>query len=426
MPRRRYPTISEGDDGKWHAWVSVTRPDGTTRQRHVKRATEAEVETVVDELLEQKRAGAAVERGRPPTVEQWMTTYLDTIAPRRCDPGTIRDYRSLCVHWFFPVAGGQRLGKLLPGHLDEVYLKMTHAGKAQSTQLKMHRVINRALEVAYRRGLVPRNVAQMIDPPTAEAVEQTALTQPAAESVLAVTGDRRNGTRWAVGLALGLRQGEALGLRWSYLDLERGEMRVWWQLRRRAFEHGCGDSPCGRVRGGNCPQRHLSLKTGETAVLDLSKPATADRRTGLVFKTPKGKSKRTVPMPDQLVELLRRHQIAQDIERIVAEEVWQDHDLVFSRPDGQPIDPKHDHQEWKALLALAGVPATRLHDGRHTAASILILLGVPIEVVQEILGHSDVRVTRRYVHVASELARLATQRMGSALLKIPPTPSRTP
>jgi integrase len=422
MPRNRYPNIKKGADGLWHAWITVgTKPNGNPDQRHVKRKTKKAVEDRIDELLDQVRAGAVVKPGRPDSVAQWLDTYLTTVAPRRCDPGTVKDYRSKINHWVLPVVGNERLDRLQPHQLEEVYLGMQRAGLADSTQLKVHRILSRALEVALRRQLVRRNVAKLIDAPTTETLEQTALTREDAARVLAAAAGRRNATRWSLALALGLRQGEALGLRWSHVDLDRGEIKVFWQLRRRAFDHGCGTPPtCGRRRGGNCPQRGLVLRTGESSVLDLSKPVAVDdvpvdRRTGLVLKSPKGKSKRTVPIPDQLIEQLRQHQTEQGIERILAEGVWQDHGFVFARPDGQPIDPGPDHRDWKALLTAAGVPESRLHDARHTAGTVMTALGVPIQVVQEVLGHSDLRVTRRYVHVASEMAKAATDRIGGAL-----------
>jgi integrase len=418
MARKDYPTIKQGANGNWHAWVNVgTKPNGRPDQRHVERATRHECKERVDELLGQARTGTVTKPGRGMTVAQWLDEYLTTVVPSssRCDPETVKDYQSKMEHWVLPVVGKERLDRLNVGMLDEIYLRMARAGRAESTRLKVHRILSRALEVALRRSLVTRNVAKLMDAPSVEEVEMSPLSLEEAEAILAIVAGRRNATRWSVGLALGLRQGEALGLRWSYLDLDRGEMRVWWQLRRRSFDHGCGGT-CGRRRGGNCPARQLQLRSNESSVLDLSKPADGDRRTGLVLKSPKGKSKRTVPMPDELVEQLRAHRVGQGIERILAEDLWQDHDLVFARPDGQPIDPATDYREWKALLNECGVPESRLHDGRHTAASVMVALGVPIEVVQEILGHSDIRITRRYAHVASEMAKAATQRMGSAML----------
>jgi integrase len=424
MPRNRYPTIKKGADGLWHAWITVgTKANNRPDQRHIKRATKTAVEDRIDELLDQRRTGTVVKAGKPGTAGQWLDTYLDTVLPSsgRCDPDTIRDYRSLIENWALPVIGATRRDRLQPEQLEEIYLRMQRGGLADSTRLKMHRILSRALEVAFRRNLVPRNVAKLIDAPTFRIIEQTPLSQEDALAVLAAAEGRRNSTRWSVGLALGLRQGEAIGLRWQYLDLDRGEMRVWWQLTRRMFEHGCGGT-CGRRKAGYCPQRHLSVRTGESTVLDLSKPPEEDRRMGLVMKEPKGKSKRTVPLPDELVEQLRQHQRSQMVERALAGTAWQDHGFVFARLDGRPIDPKDDYQEWRQLLDDSGVPATKLHDARHTAGTIMTALGVPIQVVQEVLGHSDLRVTRRYVHVASEMAKAATARIGSALLKQASTP----
>jgi integrase len=406
--RRRDPKIAQGKDGAWHAWVVVgTKPNGRPDQRHIKRATKAEAEERIDELLDQKRAATVVKPGRGMTVEQWLTLYLETVAPRRCDPTTIYDYRSKLRNWVYPVVGSTRVDRLRPDQLDEVYLRMARAGKADSSTLKVHRILTRALEIAFRRGLAPRNVAKLIDSPTVKRVEILPLSEAEAVAVLdkAVSSRRRNTARWSVGLALGLRQGEALGLRWPYVDLERGEIRVWWQLHRRSFEHGCGDT-CGRRRGGNCPARILPMRSGEVAV-----------GGGLILKEPKGKSKRTIPIPVELVDALRTHREVQGFEQQYAGSAYLKHGFVFAHPDGRPLDPGDDYDDWKDLLAAAGVRDARVHDGRHTAATLLLAQGVALEVVQEILGHSDIRTTRGYSHVASTMARAATDGMGATLLR---------
>ncbi|HEX5994142.1 MAG TPA: hypothetical protein VFY84_03260, partial [Jiangellales bacterium] len=281
-----YPKVYKGSDGLWHAMVPVGhKPDGTAIRRHVGRKTKAAVVEVVDELLARARAGHVPKQGRAQTVAQWLTTYLETVAPRRCDPTTVYDYRSKIRTWVLPVIGKVRLDRLQPDQLDGVYLRMARAGKADATILKTHRILVRALEQAHRRGLVGRNVAKLVDAPTAKAPEMVPLTKDDAVKVLREAQGRRNAARWTIGLALGLRQGEALGLRWSYVDLKRGEIRVHWQLHRRAFEHGC-NPPCGRRRGGNCPQRVLPLRSGEHPITG-----------GLILKPPKGKGTRTIPIP---------------------------------------------------------------------------------------------------------------------------------
>jgi site-specific recombinase XerD len=122
-----------------------------------------------------------------------------------------------------------------------------------------------------------------------------------------------------------------------------------------------------------------------------------------------------VPLPPELVPLLRAHRAIQLRDRMAAGDAWQDNDLVFCHPNGRPIDPRDDFTEWKALLNMADVRDARLHDGRHTSATLLLEQGVDVRVVMEILGHSDIRVTQRYTHVASPLAHEAARLMGRAL-----------
>ena len=103
-------------------------------------------------------------------------------------------------------------------------------------------------------------------------------------------------------------------------------------------------------------------------------------------------------------------------ERLAAGSMWTDSGLVFTGPTGKPVDPRADHREWQRLLQKAGVPSARLHDARHTAATILLALGVPARVVMELLGHSQITLTLgTYTHVVPELARDAAARMGDAL-----------
>lgn len=126
--------------------------------------------------------------------------------------------------------------------------------------------------------------------------------------------------------------------------------------------------------------------------------------------------RRTIRIPAQLIKDLKAHRADQNAERLTAGTDWKDHDLVFCQENGSPIDPTVDHRAWRALLVKAGVRQARLHDARHTAASLLLQQGVPARVVMEILGHSQVSLTLgTYSHVAVEVAQEAAQRMDQAL-----------
>ena len=435
-PNQRSSIYLGKADGRWHGWVTMgIKDDGSPDRRHRAGRTEAEVTKKVRDLERERDKGNAANVGRAPTVEEWITTYLDTVAVQKLAPRSYDDYWSKARTWIIPHLGKHRLDRLLPEHVDRLYAAMTAAGRSQTHALKVHRILSRALEIAVRRGKVGRNVCKLIDPPAETETEIVPLARDEARRVLKATEDRRNGARWSLGLALGLRQGEALGLRWSYVDLDAGTVRVWWQLSRANWRHGCADPhACGeRFHRKPCPKGcdkhgHRDDCPADCSVKSHTCPEPCPPRCrkhaaqcpkrrggGLTFRQPKGKSKRTIVLPAELVPLLKAHRAAQLAERLKAGNIWQDHDLVFCREDGRPIPRDNDWRDWKDLLKAALVRDVRVHDGRHTAGTLLIEQGVHVRTVQEILGHSRITITERYTHVASPMQADAAKRMGEAL-----------
>ncbi|MGZ4508199.1 MAG: site-specific integrase, partial [Blastococcus sp.] len=138
---------------------------------------------------------------------------------------------------------------------------------------------------------------------------------------------------------------------------------------------------------------------------------------GLVLVEPKSRAgRRTIKLPDALREALRVHRLRQAEQRVAAANSWMDRGFVFSQPNGRPIDARRDWLDWKALLKTAGIRDARLHDARHTAATLLLQQGIPARVVMDILGHSQISLTLgTYSHVVPELAHEAAERMGDAL-----------
>lgn len=425
-------SIYTGKNGNWHGWVTMGfKADGSLDRRHVERKKKEDVEQRVDELEKERESGKVLKPGRTPTVAQWMETYLDTIAIRKLSPRSYDDYWSKNRNWITPNIGKHRLDRLAPEHLDDLYAKMYRAKMAPSHVLKVHRVLSRALKIAVRRGKIGQNVADLVDPPSVEPLDQDSLSQVEAKKVLGAVTDRRNGARWSVGLAAGLRQGEALGLRWEYVDLKTGDIRVWWQIQRNRWRHGCADPhACGaRLHRTLCSKQCKKHKNPKRCVLRekghpkpcppacVGHAVSCPERTGggMVFRRPKGKDKRTVTLPMELVAILCEHKIKQDAERAALGTDWADLDLVFCQPNGQPIDPRADWEEWGEVLKAAGVRYVRVHDGRHTAGTLLAEQGVHVRTIQEILGHADLRTTQGYVHVGNALVRAAAKQMGGAL-----------
>lgn len=436
--------VYEGADGKWHCWVTVGRlPNGKLDRRERYGRDKDEVIRKALELEDDAAAGRAAKPGRAPTVEQWFTIWLETIAsrpPKALAPRSLDDYWSKCRNWVFPHIGWIRLRDLEVEDLDRLYSTMQKAGKAQSHVQKVHAIVRRGLEVAMRREKVHRNVARLIEPLTSNKLKIEGYEEAEAHRLLDAAAGRRNPARWSVGLSVGLRQGEALGLMWPYVDLKELEIRVEWQLQRLTWEHGCEDPhacgtrlhrrPCpGRGaahrknHGDRCPTpcppscaRHASSCPGRRprgVVLNATQPIRPIG--GGLYLTPPKDGARVVPLPPELVPEMQAQRQAQRLERIAAGELWRDHGLCFATATGGPIDPRRDWGEWKALCVAAGVRPGRLHDGRHTAGTLLLEQGVDIRVVQEILGHSDLRMTQQYTRATSALAQDAAKRIGGAL-----------
>lgn len=112
---------------------------------------------------------------------------------------------------------------------------------------------------------------------------------------------------------------------------------------------------------------------------------------------------------------MEQHRAAQAEERELAGNLWEDGGWIFSQPNGRPIDPGQDAKDWKQLLDEAGVRRARLHDARHTAATVLLLLGIPERAVMEFMGWSNSAMAKRYQHVTAVVRRDIAQRLNGFL-----------
>lgn len=280
--------------------------------------------------------------------------------------------------------------------------------------------------------MLGENVDALGDLPSIKETETNPFAQEEAKAFLEAAAKRTTFMRWIVGVGMGFRQGEPLGLRWPYVDLQAELFHPRWQLQRLTWRYGCGNAHACRAclhRFEACPPNcatHKGYRQG------CPKPCTAtcvkhastcpDRKGGgLAFTRPKTKkSTNPVPIPPAFIPYLIAHKARQDELREAAGELWQDHQAVFTRSDGRPIDPRDDWEEFKDLLAGAGITDRRLYDGsRHTAGTILNELGVDMPTIMEILRHTQISQTRRYVKGRSRLSKDAMRRAGDTFLPAP-------
>lgn len=414
-----------------------------------------------DEFQRDRADGYVRTPGRAPTVQQWMWHWLEDISGAR--DSTKQGYRSLLKIWIVPHLGATRLDKLTDAvgveAIEAMYAAQRRAGLADSTVVKTHAVLRRALNVAVKRRdttKLKRNPCEVIEIGTQPRAEIIPPEADEAADILAATSGRRNGARWSVALAIGARRGEALGMLWPLVDLsdlDNATVRIDYELVRISYRHGCEDPhACGKgwhrwPCPPDCPKAartsgrpHRCRRVGDPKLCPDDCTGHAKmcphRVGGLMLTEPKSaKSRRTVHLPRPLAELLRAHRKRQAEERLALGAEWTGwgHDretcgrrprprevvcpkchkpfkpdsLVFAQPNGAPVDSRRDWQEWTDLLEELGLPHYRPHDGRHFAATLLLGLGLGVDerVVQEMIGHSNSAFTRNTYYTSTSPSR---------------------
>ncbi len=369
-------TIRKRADGRWEALLSLGIVDGKPKRKSFYGKTRKEVADKLVAAQRELQQGGMVVTERQ-TVAQFLTRWLDEVIKPSKEPATYRTYAGLARKHLIPALGHHQLGRLAPQHVQAMLTAKSTgdlAGKPCTVQ-RLRDVLRNALNQALRWGLVTRNVAELVDPPHYQPPEVQPFTPEEAQAFLAAAKGDRLEALYTVVLAVGLREGEALGLRWEDVDFTKGLIRVRKQVQR--------------IDG------KLQLKD---------------------IKTAKRKRSRTVSLPPVLLAALRAHRTRQLEERLLAGGRWQDWDLVFPSTIGTPLDARNVLRRFQTLVATAGLPHQRFHDLRHCCASLLLAQGVPPRVVMEILGHSDIRLTMNtYAHVMPVLQREAADLMEAFL-----------
>lgn len=370
-------SIYKRQDGRWAATVDVGWVDGKRQRKTVYGKTQEAVIAKRNTLLRQIEDGLVVSNDRL-TVAKFLGTWLaDTITPSDLADSTKASYADIVNRHLTPRIGQVRLNKLTPQQVQALLNDLRDAGYSPRTVQYAHAVLRRALGQAERWGLVTRNVARLVDVPRPRAnpAKVHALTVDQARQLLAAAkGDRLYGL-YVVVLMLGLRRGEALGLRWSDVELDAGTLRVEQQVIR-------------------VPGQGL-------VVSPLPKTAS---------------SRRINHVPGFAVEVLRQHRLRQLQERLSVGERWHEHDLVFPSTIGTPLEPRNLTRHLHQLCKTAGLPPERFHNLRHTAASIGFAEGLDPKMIQHMLSHSSIGVTMdTYTHLVPGLQKDAAERIGKAL-----------
>jgi integrase len=365
-------------DGRWCAAVSVP---GKGQKRFYGR-TKEEARQRLREALSKQEQGLPLTVKRQ-TLGQFLDSWLQESVKPSVRPRTYASYAQMVRLHIKPALGHYQLAQLTPQDV-QAFLRQKSETKSQKGDGKLtprtvsylRAVLRQALNQALNWDMVTRNVAALATPPRSERHEAKALNPEQAIALLQSAGGDRLEALYVTTLVTGIRQAEALGLRWGDLDLEAGTLSLRKQLQRI---------------------------DGEWV---LNQPKT----TG---------SRRVLPLLPRAVEALRAHRKRQTEERLRAGPLWEnERDLVFTTAIGAPLHAKVVVDQFKALLNRAGLPDVRFHDLRHSCASLLAHLGVHPSVVVAILGHSTYRLTMDlYTHVDAAALRDAADKMQALLVR---------
>lgn len=395
-------SVYQRKDGRWGAAVYVPQPDGSIRRKQVYGRTAEEAREKRDDLARKARHGTPVPT-RSRTTADYLTYWLREVASQKVRPTTLTSYEKYVNLYLIPGLGGKRLDRLQARDVRRFLNRLRDMCQccAQGQDAKrpdnkrrycatcpprccrkvpsgrtiqyVHAILRSALQHAVREDELDRNVARNVQVGSGNRPEIEPLSLQEARTLMRVASADRLHALWVLALMLGLRRGELLGLRWVDIDLEEGVLTV---------------------------RQTLNRAQGQ-----------------LYFDVPKTpRSRRRLPLPDRCLTALREHADRQDRQRQATGEHWHASELVFTTAVGTPIEPRNLNRTFNALLARAGVRRVRLHDLRHTTATLLRTEGVDLRLVMSILGHSALAVTSdTYTHVDLSAQREALGQLGRSM-----------
>jgi len=384
--------------GLWGFVIDLTpMPDGKRQQKRRKGfATKKEAQAALDAIRVKSRAGTYVAPKRQRFADYLVNDWLPTVRVRLA-PSTVDSYDRNVRNHIVPALGGVQLQALNGSMLNSFYADLLEGGRkrgSQSPGLKprtvryIHTIVHKALDDAVKLQYVVSNAADQATPPSAKASrapEMKTWTAKELGEFIERTADDRYGPAWFFLATTGCRRGEGLGLRWSDLDLGAGSASIRQQ------------------------------------VVPLPK-ASGKGREGRIVPGTKGGDARVIELDARTVGALKRWKKTQNQERLLLGEGYEDHDLVFARPDGRLQHPEAFSKTFDRRLRqerFSDLPTIRLHDLRHTWATLALEAGVDVAVVSKRLGHSSPFTTwNTYQHVRKGMQGDAAQRVADSIFGV--------
>ncbi|MFC2031946.1 tyrosine-type recombinase/integrase [Chloroflexota bacterium] len=355
--------------------LGVDPSTGKRKQQWITvKGTKKEAEKRLGELLHQLDNGTFIKPGKT-NVADYLKQWLKECCWVNLAPRTIEGYENIVRRHLIPSLGQIHLTQLKPEHIKHMYSEKLAAAFSPRTIRYIHTTLRKSLQTAVKLGIMVRNPADAVDPPKVQRHEMRTMNESDIHIFLEYAKSTPYYALFYVALFTGMRRSELLALRWSDVDMILCQLSV-----TRALHQ----------------------------LLDGS----------LIFRQPKTtKGRRLISLSPSTVAVLEEYGERQDKLRQNIGSTLTEDDLVFCHEDGTPLLPNGVSHAWTKLANRIGLKGIRLHDARHTHASLLLKQGVHPKIVQERLGHASIQITLdTYSHVAPGLQQAAANRFDDIVI----------
>jgi integrase len=362
--------------GTYAIYIELERDPVTKKRQQYHesiKGTKKDAEKRMAELIHQLDKGTFARPGKL-TVADFLEAWLQDYCKANLAPNTTETYEFFIRKHIIPVIGQIALSSLRPEHLQRLYSDKLNGGLGSRSVRYIHGTMHKALKSAVKLGMISRNPADSVEAPKAEHREMKIMSESDIHLFLEYARSTPYYALFYLALFTGMRRSELLALRWSDIDLLLGQISVNHTLHR-------------------LDNKEIIIRQPKTA-----------------------KGKRTIALSPSTIAVLREHRTQQEeLKKSLGVTLAED-DFVFCQMDGTPLFPDSITQAWRRLAHRTGLKGIRLHDARHTHASLMLKQGIHPKIVQERLGHASIQITLdTYSHVAPGLQEAAAARFDEIL-----------
>lgn len=369
--------IRQRSKGSWEIAIDSGNDPATGRRRQhfeTVRGNKADAQKRLAELLIEIEKGGYVKTRRSLILGEYLNSWLSNYAEVNCRARTVQGYAYIVEHYLCRAMGQMPLSNLRPQHIAQYCASGIREGRSARSLLHDFRLLHKALKDAVQLGTLAVNPCDGVQPPRPEEKEMSFLAPEEVNRFL-VSAEKAPFPYYFLFrtmLYTGLRRSEALGLTWGNIDLELCTMRI------TQAQH--------RINGK------------------------------YIIQPPKSRSgRRIINLSVSLAIALRDYRGQVEAQRLMLGKPLQDSDFIFAHPDGSPLDPATVTHTFIKTVRRAGLKV-RLHDLRHSFASLMMAAGVNIKAISQSLGHSNVSMTLNiYSHLLPGAGKSAAEKFDRLL-----------